>query len=577
MTDGSTADETPSPLVVPSARTVRSSFPITTWLPAYRWRESFASDLIAGIAVAALLIPESMGYAGVAGVSPEVGLYAALGAVFAYALLGGVSILVVGPASAVAALSASLVAEFDGDVDSAELVTALAITSGVVYLVMGLLRLGWIVNFISRPVLHAFIAGLSISIIVGQLDGLLGLEVEGESVVAKFVDVVSQIGDIDGTTALLGVGALAVLVVLERFAERVPAAVVVAVGGIVLVRLLDLSADGVEIVGDIPTGLPSPGVPDLSGTRWLELLGGGVALVLVGFSEGFAAASATADGTGEDVDPDQELVGSGGANLASGVLGGLAVGGSLSKSSAASAAGARTQMANLVSGVIVLATLLFLAPVFEDLPEAALAAIVIGAVLRSANPRRVVDVWDVNRLDFVAGAVTFLLVLVWETLPAMGVGVVLSLAFMVRRASFPDVVELRPDGAGVFHRIDRWSGDGELITVDGVAVLRFEAALLYSNAGRLLRASQELLTRRDDAVRLVVDGEMFSDLDSSGAEALVRLDELTTERGVELHLARIHSRAREQIERSALSSRFQDRIHDQLAAAVDVTSSAAGE
>ena len=568
MTD---TQKTPASLVPTSSRSLRSVLPILGWLPAYRWKEHLTADIVAGIALAALLIPESMGYAGVAGVSPEVGLYAALGAVLAYALFGGVSILVVGPASAVAALSASLVAEFTGDVDQTQLIAALAITSGAIYLVMGLLRLGWIVNFISRPVLHAFIAGLSISIIVGQLDGLLGIEIEGESVVAKFVDVVRQLGDVHGLSAFVGVGALVSLVVLERVAERVPAAVVVAAVGILLVVLLDLADEGVAIVGDIPTGLPSVAVPDLSGTRWLELFGGGLALVLVGFSEGFAAASATADGTGEAVDADQELLANGGANLAAGVLGGLAVGGSLSKSAASATAGARTQMANLVSGLLVLCTLLFLAPVFEQLPEGVLAAIVIAAVLRSANPQRVAMLWSVNRSDFVAGAITFLLVLVWETLPAMIVGVALSLAFTVRRSSFPDVVEIRPDAAGVFRRIDGAvpdaAGSGEAPSLsDGVdaAYLRFEAPLIYANSLRLIAAAETLIGRRPDIERLVIDGEMFSDLDLSGAEALEHLDELTADRGIELHLARVHRRAREQIERSELSDRFAGRIHDAL-------------
>ena len=552
-----------SSLVPSPTRSARSVVPILAWLPAYRWKEFLAADLVAGVALAALLIPESMGYAGVAGVSPEVGLYAALGAVLAYALLGGVSILVVGPASAVAALSASLVAEFSGDVDRTHLIAALALTSGVIYAVMGILRLGWIVNFISRPVLHAFIAGLSISIIVGQLDGLLGLEVEGESVVRRALDVIGQLADAHGLTTAIGIGALAGLLAIERFAEKVPAAVVVATVGILLVVLLDLADDGVAIVGDIPTGLPSVAVPELSGTRWLELLGGGLALVLVGFSEGFAAASATADGTGEDVDPDQELLANGGANLAAGLLGGLAVGGSLSKSSASASAGARSQMTNLVGGILVLCTLLFLAPVFEQLPEAILAAIVIAAVLRSADPRRVLDLWTINRLDFVAGVITFVLVLVWETLPAMIVGVVLSLAFAVRRSSFPDVVEIEPGFDGVFRRVEaagslRSDGDRR------IAYMRFEAPLIYSNALRLQAAADTLMARHPSLERLVVDGEMFSDLDSSGAETLERLDEATSTRGVELHLARLHHRARAQIARSALSARFVGRLHDSL-------------
>lgn len=555
----------PDTLLPVPRRTLRSVFPVIGWLPAYDWRR-IGPDLVAGVALAALLIPESMGYAGVAGVSAEIGLYAALGAVVVYALTGGTSILVVGPASAVAALSASVVAEIGGDAEPAQLVAALAIASGALLIVAGALRLGWIVNFISRPVLHAFVAGLSISIIIGQLDGLLGVEVEGESAVAKLVDTVRHAGDWDGLTVVLGVGGVVALILMERLARRVPAAVVVVVVGIVLVRVFDLSGRGVEVVGDIPQGLPEVGIPDLGGLQWIELFAGATALLLVGFSEGYAAASAVAAGTGEEIDADQELIGSGAANVGAGILGGLPVGGSLSKSAASQAAGARTQMANLVGGVVVLATLLFLAPVFEDLPEPILAAVVIVAVLGSADPRRVIALWDVNRLDFVAGSVTFVLVLVWETLPAMIVGVVLSLAFVVRRASFPDVVEIARDDEGNFTRVTDVGGRrGGAATV----AIRFEAPLVYANCERLVRAARTLVERNPAVERIVLDGEMVSDLDASGAETLEDLDDELAARGIELHLARFHFRARAQIDRSDLSDRFAGRLHGRLVDAVE--------
>ena len=553
----STEPDTPPPggdLLHRERRTLRSFLPVLAWLPTYRWPR-IGADLIAGIAVAALLIPESMGYAGIAGAPAEFGLYAALGAIAAYAIAGGTSILVVGPASAVAALSASLIADLDGE--PTDLVVALALASGVLLIAAGALRLGWIVNFISEPVLRAFVAGLSISIIIGQLDGLLGVDVEGESALAKLIDTISHLGDAHGLTTLLGVGAVVVMIVLERFAERVPAALVVVAAGIIMVALFDLSTRGVEIVGEIPTGLPSIGVPDLDWQAWLEVFGAAVALVLVGFSEGYGAASAVAAETGESIDGDQELIGSGAANIGAGLLGGIAVSGSLSKSAAAQNAGARSQMANVVAGVIVLATLLVLAPLFEDLPEPVLAAVVIVAVLRSSNPRRVVDLWRINRVDFIAGALTFTLVIVWETLPAMVVGVVLSLLFLVRRASFPDVVELGRDASdGSFRRSEPTTEID-----DRSAVLRFEAPLIYANARRLSAAATTLLERREHTERLVLDAEMIAYVDSSGAEELESLDDSLADRGIELHIARPHVRVRQQLERSHLATRFTGRTH----------------
>ena len=550
-------------LVRRQRRTVAWLTPIRDWLPNYEWKRSLSRDVIAGVAVAALLIPESMGYAGVAGVPAQVGLYAALAAVVAYAMTGGVSILVVGPASAVAALSASIVSEFGSDADPVSLTVALAITSGILLMAAGALRLGWIVNFISRPVLESFVAALSISIIIGQLDGLFGIEVEGESAMVKLFDVLGSFDEWHLMTVALGLIAVTTLIVLKRI-ERVPGAVIVVIAGIVVAAALDLASQGVAVVGQIPGGLPTPGVPDLSGTRWLELLGAATALMLVGFSEGYAAASAVADHTGERIDADQELYASGVANLTSGVFGGLAVGGSLSKSAAAQNAGARSQMANLVAGTIVLATLLFLAPVFEDLPEPVLAAVVIVAVLGSADPRRVGRLWKVNRLDFAAGIVTFTLVLVWETLPAMIVGVVLSLAFVVRRASFPDVVELRRDGHGVF--TVRGTTAPEAL---GALVIRFEGPLIYANVDRLRQATSKLLDAHPGVRHLIIDGEMISDLDASGAEALAQLDDDLTGRDVVLRLCRIHERARSQMQRSMLQARFAGRVHSSIGAALE--------
>jgi high affinity sulfate transporter 1 len=538
------------------------------WLVGYRWQHDLPKDLVAGLALAALLIPESMGYAGVAGVPTQVGLYAAIGSVAAYALTGGLSILVVGPASAVAALSASLVSEFGGGTNPIVLTSALALVSGLLLVVAGVLRIGWIVNFISRPVLEAFVAGLSIAIIVGQLDGLLGMEVEGESVVAKAVDLVGNLGSAHGPTVALGLGSIALLLVLEKWARRIPAAIVVVVLGILLVVVFDLGDRGMDIVGEIPSGLPSVGIPELTGVGWIELIGGGVALLLVGFSEGYAAASATASFTGEDIDANREFMASGTANVASGLVGGLAVSGSLSKSAAARAAGARTQMANLVSGAVVLATLLFLAPVFERLPEPALAAVVIVAVLRSADPRRIATMRAINRPDFVAATVTFLLVLVWETLPALAVGVILSLAFQIKRATFPEIVELVPDAGGAFRR--RAADAPEAPAVPGVVVFRFEAALIYANAEGLRRTVRRRVAAGNGQIsRVVLDAEMWTDLDSTGAEVLERIDDELAEEAIEMRLARVHHRARRQIARSGLASRFEGRIHPTVRSAVE--------
>jgi SulP family sulfate permease len=547
-------------LVRRTPRSLRTLLPALEWAPRYQIRRDLPADLVAGVALAALLIPEAIGYAGIAGVPPEVGLYAAIAAVAAYALTGGTSILVVGPASAVAALSASIVGRLGDGSDAVALTSALAITSGVVLTVAGLLRLGWVVNFISRPVLDAFVAGLSTAIIVGQLDDLLGLPLRGSIPLTQAFGVLTRVDEWHLLTVALGLVTLTTLITMERYVRRIPAALVVLVAALVLAHWVALEDRGIEVLGHIPEGLPAPGIPQLGVEEWLQLLAGGVAVLLVGFSEGFAAATSIADRTGEDVEADQELVGAGSANLASGLVGGLAVSGSLSKTAAARAAGARTQGTNLVAGAIVLASLLFLAPVFERLPATVVAAVVIAAVLPAADPRRVLRLRRVNRLDFAAGLATYVLVLVWETLPAMVVGVVLSLAFLVRRASFPHVVELRRGEDGLYVEVET-GGPAVEDPPPGVAVIRFEAPLVYANADRLGRAVQTLLEERPGLRRIVLDTEMVADLDSDGADALAALDEHLADRGVELRLARVHRRVRAQMDRSGLGRRFEGRIH----------------
>lgn len=556
----------PDGLVERRRRSLRTVVPATDWLPRYDWAHDLRRDVVAGIAVAALLVPESMGYADVAGVPAEVGLYAAFASVLVYAVLGRTSILVVGPASAVAALSASVVAELGGDADPVAVTVALALLSGVLLVLAGVLRLGWIVNFISQPVLHAFVSALSISIIVGQLDGLLGIEVTGETALVRLVDVLGGLGGVGVLTATIGVGTVVLLVALDRSGTAVPGAVLAVVGGIVASRLLDLGGSGVEVVGAVPRGLPSIGIPDLAALRWVDLVGGAAALVLVGFSEGYAATSAVAAETGEDIDADQELVASGAANVAAGLVGGLVVGGSLSKSAAAGGAGARTQMTNVVAGLLVVATLLVLAPLVEALPEPVLGAIVIVAVLGSADPRRVLHVRHVNRPDFAAATVTFVLVLAWEALPALIVGVLLSLAFLVRRATFPDIVEVQQNGNTPVGR----SSDPSAVGTE-VVVIRFEAPLVYANAARLLAAADTAVARHPDVERLVLDAEMLADLDATGAEALEQLDDRLAGRGVELVLARVHWRARAQLERSRLRERFEARLYPTVDAASRTT------
>ena len=295
-----------------------------SWLP---------GDLLAGLTVWAVLVPEALAYASIAGVSPVVGLYAAPGALILYAALGSSRQLIVGPMAAAALLSAATVGALVpvGGGRFAGLSAALAITVGLLALVAGLLRLGFLANFISEPVLKGFIIGLALTIIVRQLPKLLGIKQGSGDFFAQLWNVITHLGDTQGLTLLVGVLSLVVIIGLRRVAPRVPGSLVAVVLGIAAVKLFNLDQHGVEIVGSIKSGLPSFGVPGVHASDVGALAAGGVGVMLVCFAEGLAAAKTYAAREHQQIDANRELLGLGGANLASAVSSGIVVAGSLSK------------------------------------------------------------------------------------------------------------------------------------------------------------------------------------------------------------------------------------------------------
>ncbi|MGI9602304.1 MAG: SulP family inorganic anion transporter [Acidimicrobiales bacterium] len=536
--------------------------PILGWLPAYKWGKWLRADLIAGISVAALLIPESLAYAGIAGVSPEIGLYAAPLALIGYAVFGRSKLLVVATSSSVAAVSAAVVGDIAADDESFVVLTAgLALMAGIVFLILGLLRFGWVANFLSKAVLEGFIIGLSISIIIGQLDELLGVELDGHNALLELGDAISKVAHWDGLTVAVGVVSLASLFVIERFLPRLPGALTVVVLAIVAVTVFELDTEGLLIVGAIPTGLPSMGVPDIDAADLSALLAGALAVVLIGFSEAYAAATDMAKTTGEKINADQELIAYGVANVGAGISSGMVVAGSLSKSKANEAAGAKTQVSNIINAVIALLTLLFLAALFEKLPLATLAAVVIHALWHSANPRKLAPFWKLNRFDFTLGFITLVSVLLFDTLPAVIIGVVLSLLVVIYRVSFPHTAELGRDRqTGVFEDL---ALHPEAERVYGVVLYRFDASLIYSNALAFETEARRLVAAASPpAQTLVIDGEMMANIDSTGREVMAELIEHLADDGVEVVLARFHGPA---IAALARHPELEPKVHDDLA------------
>ncbi|WP_026931047.1 SulP family inorganic anion transporter [Glycomyces tenuis] len=545
------------------------------WLRGYRpaW---LRYDLVAGLTVWAVLVPESLAYATIAGVSPVVGLYAAVPSLILYALFGSSRQLVVGPMAATAALSASIVAVYAdaGSEDYAAVTTALAIVTSAVALAAGLLRLGFLAGFISEPVLKGFILGMALTIIVGQIPKLLGISKEEGNFFEQAWHVLTGLGGTNGWALGTGALCLAAVLGLKRWLPLVPGALVAVAIGIGAVAALGLDDRGVDIVGRIDTGLPALGLPDVEASVWAGLIGPAVGVMLIGFVEGLGASKAYAAENGYSIDPDRELIGLGAANLGSGLASGMVVNGSLSKTAVNGGAGARTQVSSLTVALLTVVTLLFLTGLFEQLPEAALAAVVIAALIELVDFSAFRRLWRVSlaprgtsaslaaRPDFVAAFAAMLGVLVFDTLPGLVIGMVLSLLLLVYRASRPNLTALGRTGSGHWVGIERHEGARP---VAGVAVVRCEGSLFFANADRVKAA---LLAAAAGHRAVVLDGGSMPLVDVSAAQMLAELDGELRRAGVDFYLAHDIGQVRDILRRAEIDlERVYPTIDEAVAAA----------
>jgi sulfate permease, SulP family len=539
----------------------RVKLPLFTSLRGYdaAW---LRGDAIAGLTVWAVLVPEALAYASIAGVSPVVGLYAAPGALLLYAAFGSSRHLVVGPMSATAALSAAAVADVatQGSAGFAAHTAALAITTGLLALGAGLLRLGFLASFISEPVLKGFIIGLALTIVVGQLPDLFGVEGGGGDFFEKLWELLGRLGQTSWTTLAVGLSSLALVLGLRRFAPAVPGSLVVVLGGIAAVGLLDLDGHGVEIVGRIDSGLPALGAPAVAAADYLELAAAAAGVMLVGFAEGLGAAKTYAATHHYEVDPNRELVGLGAANLGSGLSSGMVVNGSLSKTAVNGGAGANSQVSGLVVAALTILTLLFLTGLFENLPEATLAAVVIAAVIELVDlpalsalyriaTRQLRGIYGIAaRPDFIAAVAAMAGVLVFDTLPGLVIGVVVSLLLLLYRASRPHIAVLGqvPGMPGQYGDVQRHP---ENERAPGIVVLRVEGGLFFANADTV-RDAVRANADRPGIRAVVLDAETAPYIDVSAARMLVQLTADLRRSGVELVVARDVGQVRDVLRRA---------------------------
>jgi sulfate permease, SulP family len=539
----------------------RPRLPLFASLAGYD-RAWLRGDLLAGMTVWAVLVPEALAYATIAGVSPVVGLYAAPGALLLYAAFGSSRHLVVGPMSATAALSAAAVAEVatPGGAGFAAHTTALAITTGLLALAAGLLRLGFLASFISEPVLKGFIIGLALTIVAGQLPDLFGVEGSGGNFFERLWGLLGDLGQTSATTLAVGLASLALVLGLRRFAPRVPGSLVAVLAGILAVGLGDLEAHGVGIVGQIDSGLPALGPPDVAIDRYLALAPAAAGVMLVGFAEGLGAAKTYAARAHYEVDANRELVGLGAANLGAGLSSGMVVNGSLSKTAVNGAAGARSQVSGLVVAALTVITLAFLTGLFENLPQATLAAVVIAAVIELVDLRALTALYRIAtrqlrgiygvaaRPDFLAAVAALAGVLVFDTLPGLFIGIAVSLLLLLYRASRPHVAVLGqvPGTPGQYGDVQRHP---ENVREPGVVLLRVEGGLFFANADTVHDAIRSHAAEPGTRA-VVLDAETAPYIDVSAARMLILLAGDLRRSGVELVIARDVGQVRDVLRRA---------------------------
>lgn len=521
---------------------LKSFFPILEWLPNYR-RDWLRLDLVAALTVWALLVPEAMAYAGIAGLPPEAGLYAAPLALLGYAIFGTSRQLVVGPSSTVAALSFVVVSTLvsTGTEEFVALSAALALIVGAMLIFFGLLKFGFIADFMSKPVLKGFVVGVALTIVLGQLDKLLGYDV-GESIgfFHELLLFVQDLGMVHGPTLVIGLVSLAFLFIMERLLPRVPWALALVLLSILISAALDFDARGIHIVGDIPGGLPQFGLALVSlGDIW-NLLPGAAGIVLVAYAESVAASKAYAAEHHYEVDDNQEMIAIGAANIGAGFSQAFVVDGSLSRTAAADEAGQKSQMASLLNSVLVLVTAVFLTPLFRTLAEAVLGAIVIHAVWRLINFREIRSYYPIRRPDFWTALVALLGVLTLGILPGLLLAVALSLLILLGRASKPSwnlLGRVSDEAEDVFASLDTFP-DAE--TIPGLLIFRFNQQIFFANATGFRNDVRQALLEAEQPVRVVlVDAEVISDIDITGLAMLEELRKELTGRGIELWFTRV--------------------------------------
>ena len=555
-------------------RGISAILPILSWLPNYD-RSWLKGDLIAGLSVWALMVPTSLGYATISGVPVQYGLYAAAVGLIAFALFTTSKQVTSGPSSSTAAVlgAAVLAVASAGSDEAVAVAAAIVFVAGLLFIIMYLLKMGWISEFLSASVLTGFTFGVAINVAAGELFKITGTEKAGDNTWQKLWTWITELPETSIPTLVVGVSALVLVFAIKFFAPKVPGALVAVILGIAATVVFNLGDLGVALIAEVPSGLPTFVLPDFGMIldNLAMIVGAAVGLLLIGFSVTTAAVRDYANKHNYRIDINQELLAQGMSNVSSGLFQGIFDNGSLSKSPVNDDAGAKSQISNLAQAVFIILTLLFLAPLFSALPEAVLGAIIIEAVVMGMmDVGEMKRIYKVKRFEFLAALAALLGVMTFGILQGVVIGVVLSIIWLVAVSARPYIPELgRKPGTHAFFDLQQHP---ESQTFPGLGIIRFDGGLFFVNADALNDRVRDLRIHADPPLTGgIISMEGVNFIDTEGADAIKKIAKVGIEMGIDLHIARLKPQVLEVLQRHGVIDLIGvEHIHDDIAAAVEL-------
>lgn len=516
----------------------------TEWIKNYK-KDYFSKDIVAGLSVAAIALPIGIAYSSIAGLPPEAGLYSCIFPMIAYAFFGSSRQLIVGPDGATCILIASSLAAFSvtTPAEYGSLSAMLAIFSGLLCVLFGLLKFGLIADFLSRPILSGYMNGLALTIIAGQLGKLFGYQITTTGLIRTIIDFLSKINQTNITALIIGISVFIFLRVAKKYFRKFPAPLIAVIIGIAAVILFKLSRFGIAVVGKVPSGIPIPGIPSINLDYIESLFSDSIIIVLISFCSAMLTSKTFAVKNHYTLNANKDFVALGMSSFFSGIFGGFVVSGADSRTAVNDSAGGKTQLVSIVASFTIILFVIFFTSYLEFLPVSVLSAIIISATLGLIDISYLKKLYAASRGEFWLSVITFLSVISIGVVKAVLIAVSLSLIGILKRAVRPKISILgRVEGIDSFQDIEDYE---KAVTLPGILVVRFEASMFFFNSDYFTQLVKQLINVNEEKVRyLVLDASPVILMDITSAETIVALQKELKEHDCEMHIARVRPNVR---------------------------------